>query len=459
MKADGTGLRQLTTGHGDDREPRFSPDGKTVAFSSDRAFKGSYDVWTVDIASGKLKQITSGVDDEYEPDWSPDGRQLAYVDGVFVPGPVGVGGVQGQTIVAVDLATGKTRTLASVGNTPERFESPSWSKDGKLAYVELFGAGTFVDEAKLILDGEVVSGGNNDTFPFPAAWASPGTLYYTANGKILKANVAAKTEAAIPVLGRDQGDPGSVYPGKNFGFDETAAKQVKGVFAPALSPDGKTVAFVALNQLYLLKVGESTPKALTHDSFYKQGIAWSPDGKWLAYVSDKGGIENIYLLDPKTGEERQPAPSKSAQIFPAWSPDGKTIAFQDQTGATLLLDVVTGKISPLAPATFFPGRPAFSSNGKTVAIATVKPYSRRFREGTSSILAVDVTTKKTEWFEPAPFESISTRTEDGPVYSPDGKEMVFVMDDLLYATPVDVDGKPSGKAIALNNEITDAPNV
>ena len=70
-----------------------------------------------------------------------------------------------------------------------------------------------------------------------------------------------------------------------------------------------------------------------------------------------------------------------------------------------------------------------------------------------------MTTKKTEWFEPAPFESISTRTEDGPVYSPDGKEMVFVMDDLLYAMPVDVDGKPSGKAIALNNEITDAPNV
>src|SRR5580700_1282104 len=48
MKPDGTGLRQLTTGHGDDREPRFSPDGKTVAFSSDRAFKGSYDVWTVE---------------------------------------------------------------------------------------------------------------------------------------------------------------------------------------------------------------------------------------------------------------------------------------------------------------------------------------------------------------------------------------------------------------------------
>ena len=456
MKPDGTGLKQLTFGHGDDREPRFSPDGKTVAFSSDRAFKGSYDVWTVDVASGSLKQITSGEDDEYEPTWSPDGKELAYVDGVFVNGAPGVGGVQGRTIVAVDLASGKTRTVASMGKTPGRFESPSWSKDGKLAYVQLLGVGAFVDESKLVVDGKVVSGGNNDTFPFPAAWASPTTLYYTANGKILKADLAAKTEVAIP-FSADIKSIRPVYPGKNFGFDATAARQVKGVFAPAISPDGKWIAFVALNQLYLLEVGKSTPKALTHDSYYKQGTAWSPDGKTLAYVSDKGGIENIYLLDVSSGQEKQPAPSKSAQIFPAWSPDGKTLAFQEQTGATLLLDIASGKTSPLAPATFFPGRPAFSTNGKTVTIATVKPYSHRFREGTSSILAVDVATKKTEWFEPAPFESISTRTEDGPTYSPDGKEMVFVMDDLLYAMPVDADGKPSGKAVALNNEITDAP--
>ncbi len=456
MKPDGTELQQLTTGHGDDREPRFSPDGKTVAFSSDRAFQGSYDLWTVDVASGKLKQITSSEHEEYEPTWSPDGKQLAYVDGIFVAGEPGVGGVQARTIAAVDLATGKTRTLVSTGETSGRFESPSWSRDGKLAYVQLLGAGPFMDEAKLIVDGMTISGANNDTYPFPAAWVSPTTLYYTANGKILKSDLATKSEVQIPFSAEIQSIR-PVYPGKNFDFDATAEKQVKGVLAPALSPSGKQIAFVALNQLYLLEVGKSTPKALTHDSFYKQGPAWSPDGRWLAYVSDKGGIENIYLLDVKTGEERQPAPSKSAQIFPAWSPDGTKLAFQNQIGATLLLDVATGETSPLAPATFFPGRPAFSMNGKTVTIATVKPYSHRFREGTSSILAVDVATKKTEWFEPAPFESISTRTEDGPAYSPNGKEMVFVMDDLLYAMPVDGDGKPSGKAVALNSEITDAP--
>jgi imidazolonepropionase-like amidohydrolase len=93
-----------------------------------------------------------------------------------------------------------------------------------------------------------------------------------------------------------------------------------------------------------------------------------------------------------------------------------------------------------------------------VAIATIKPYTKRFREGTSSILLVDVANpSKTEFVAPAPFESITTRTEDGPIYSPNGKEMAFVMDDVLYTMPVDAAGKPSGPAVKLNDETSDAP--
>ena len=55
MLPDGTRRRQITTGHGDDREPSISPDGTTIAFASDRAFEGSYDIWTVDLRSGALK--------------------------------------------------------------------------------------------------------------------------------------------------------------------------------------------------------------------------------------------------------------------------------------------------------------------------------------------------------------------------------------------------------------------
>jgi hypothetical protein len=250
-----------------------------------------------------------------------------------------------------------------------------------------------------------------------------------------------------------------VYQHKRYDFDSTARRAVKGIYAPALSPDGKQVAFVALNQVYIMPIA-GKPVAITNDTFYKQGPIWSPDGKTLAYVSDRDGIENVYLHPvnaPDASGDKRVAPSTSAQIMPAWSPDGKLIAFQDQTGATLLADVGTGSLRPLAPATFFPGRPAFSTNGKTVAIATIKPYTKRFREGTSSILTVDLASGKQQFFAPAPFESVTTRTEDGPIYSPNGKEIAFIMDDLLYTMPVDADGHPSGPAVKLNDEISDAP--
>ena len=450
MRPDGTALKQITTGHGDDREPRISPDGTTVAFSSDRAFKGNYDIWTADIATGALKQITSAEDDEFEPTWSPDGKSIAFVSGT---------GITGKSIESIDLTTGKQTTLVT-SIAEGRVEAPSYSPDGKsLAYVQFHGIGIFMNTAQLVVTGTTTYAGKaTDTFPFPAVWLSNSELFYTGDGHILRTNLTANSETSVPFVAviksiRPQ------YPRKVYDFDSTAPRQVKGLYAPALSPDGKQVAFVALNELYLMPIG-GTPVALTHDAFYKQGPAWSPDEKTLAYVSDRDGIENIYLHNmssPDTNADKRPAPSKTAQIMPAWSPDGKLIAFQDQTGATLTLEVATGTVKPFAPLTFFPGRPSFSSNGKTIAIATIKPYTKRFREGTSSILTVDIATGKTQFFAPAPFESVTTRTEDGPIYSPNGKEMAFVMDDLLYIMPVDPDGHPSGPAVQLNNETTDAP--
>ena len=67
----------MTTGPFDDREPHWSPDGKSIAFSSDRS--GNYDVWILEIASSRLRQITTNPANDYFPTWSPDGREIAFV--------------------------------------------------------------------------------------------------------------------------------------------------------------------------------------------------------------------------------------------------------------------------------------------------------------------------------------------------------------------------------------------
>ncbi|MGB7264800.1 MAG: DPP IV N-terminal domain-containing protein [Terracidiphilus sp.] len=446
MKPDGTDLHQITSGHGDDREPDFSPDGTTIAFSSDRAFKGRYDIWTVDLKSGALKQWTSSPADEYEPSWSPDGHEIAFVSGE---------GTLGRTIEAID-ADGHQRTLATMGTAQGRLEAPSWSPDGKtISWTQFTGEGFFMISSHLMVAGSEASK-EDDVFPFPATWLSANDLIYTANGHIYRLDLAAKQQKEIPfTAGIKWMRP--EYQHKQYAFSSTAPQSVLGILAPDLSPDGKEIAFTALNNLWVMKIGDK-PQQLTHDTYFEEGAQWSPDGKYLAYSSDNSGVLNLYIRDMQTGEAKLVSPSPTAaQILPAWSPDGKWLAFQDETGVTSIVNIATGKVRALTPVQFDPGRPSWSADGRTIAIVAVQPYTRRFREGTNKIATIDVARAKMSWFAPAPYESISARGEDGPVYSPDGKEIAFIMDDLLYTMPVDAAGHPSGPANKLSEETADAP--
>jgi Tol biopolymer transport system component/imidazolonepropionase-like amidohydrolase len=436
----GSGLKQVTDGHGDDREPSISPDGTKIAFSSDRAFEGSYDIWAVEIATGKLTRRTSAAADEYEPAWSPDGKEIAFVSGA---------GINGTSIRAVN-ESGAQRALATAP-TGARLNSPSWGPDGtQIAYVQFMG-----NKSTLMVSGKEVAAGN-DVFPFPATWMPGGKLLYSGNGGIHVTSVDDGKTEDIPfeaqfTLNRP------AYRRKLFDFDSRASKEVKGIVSPALSPDGKQVVFEAVNQLWLMPIG-GKPKQLTHDKFYKEDPAWSPDGKSIAYSSDKAGTEDLYVMDLASGSQRRVTTfDRSAEVAAAWSPDGRKLAYQDELGATFTIDLVSGDKKQICGALFAPSKPSWSADGKTIAIGALKAYTRRFREGTSQILTVDLATGKQTFTEPAPFKSLSTRGEDGPVYSADGKWVAFVMDSLLQVRAVDKRGVPVGAARALNHEVTDAP--
>jgi Tol biopolymer transport system component len=179
---DGTNLRQITTGHGDDREPRFSPDATKIAFSSDRAFEGSYDIWVVDLATGKLDRRTSSPDDEYEPAWSPDGSEIAFVSGV---------GANATKVLAIN-SSGVIRTIVTA--EPEtHVNSPSWSPDAKrVAWI------AFSKNVSRLVISENPAGTGDDVFPFPAAWLSDNRILYTGNGKIRVTNLDGGQTEDIP---------------------------------------------------------------------------------------------------------------------------------------------------------------------------------------------------------------------------------------------------------------------
>jgi Tol biopolymer transport system component len=440
VAATGGDWKQHTDGICDDREPRWSPDGRTIAFSSDRA-EGRYAIHLLDVATGTVTPFSKGTANDSEPAWSPDGRRIAYVQG-------------GTKLIVADVTTGAVTEVASVKPSPDRFNpsaimAPSFAPDGTLAWTRMApGALTLVHEGKDLVAGE-------DLYPFRAGFTKDGAIFYGSGGKLRRLK-GGKAEVVpfktnVPVTTPD-------YKKKTRDFTSATARPVVGIAAPALSPDGRQIAFVALNDLYLMPIG-GAPKKLVGDPFHKCDPAWSPDGKTIAYSSDRGGTLDLWLHDVATGKEKQVTniPDK-AVAWGSWSQDGTLMAFLDQEGALHTVEVATGAVRKIFDAIWEPGRPSFGPDNKTIAYAAFKPVTSRYREGASQILTVDLATGKGTYRPAIGGKSLGTRGHDGPVWSPDGKQMAFVLASTLWVVPVAPDGSYTGAPRQITTELSDAPS-
>lgn len=111
--------------------------------------------------------------------------------------------------------------------------------------------------------------------------------------------------------------------------------QIGGVGSPLISPDGKIIyfktGFTGVNQIYRVTEDNLYPYQLT---FFKEGVGYyklSPDGKWIAFLADKGGNEQyqLFLMDAKTGRVKQLTDEQKARFgYPVWSPKSDKIYFK-----------------------------------------------------------------------------------------------------------------------------------
>lgn len=437
IRPDGTGARQLTTGPFDHREPRVSPDGATIAFASDRGGTGSYGLYTLEVATGAVTARTDTPAEEAMPAWSPDGTRLAHT-------------VDATAIDVLDLATGAT-TRAVTAPAGANLFGPSFAPDGTtLAYVRIAGA-----TAELVVGDRVVSDDGEDVFGFAPTWLSATELAYTADGQVKRRRLDGGA-TVVPFAARVPVVPRPHYDRAVPDLDPTRERPVVGIASPVASPDGTRVAFRALNALWLLTVGDPTPVTLVEDGYFNSDPDFAPDGRSIVYASDRAGDADLWRHDLATGDRRRLSALPGAQLTPRFSPAGDRIAYTDHDGAVWVLDVATGTPTRVVAPLFMPGRPSWSPDGRTLALAAVKPYSRRFREGTSQVLTVEVATGALTYTEPLPHASIATRGDDGPVWSPDGRYLAFVVESCAWVVPVDAAGRFTGPARQVTREVTDS---
>ncbi|HEX4637650.1 MAG TPA: hypothetical protein VH189_15815, partial [Rhizomicrobium sp.] len=447
---DGSSQHRLTWGPFDDREPAFSHDGTRIAFSSDRGkvLGSDYNIFVLELRSGEIRQLTSNPAEDMMPSWSPDDRQVAFASTRE----------NGHGIWAVDAAGGSERQL---GTSAARVDAVSWSPDGQVIAHAVDGTKGWLEA-----NGKSLTG-NEHVFPFRVSFQSPTTFFYTADGKIKKRalNGAAET---VPFTAQLEVTPvRNTYTRRKRDFANQAPRKALGIVRPVLSPDGKTIAFAALGDIYLMPVG-GKPRNITHDAAYDTEPAWSPDGGTLVYSSDKvGGLLQLWLYDVKTGRQRQLTHVATQPISPAFSPDGKRIAYLDVDGmwrraGVAVVDVASGAISHVHASIFAPGAPCWSPDGARIAVAMVAPYSTRYREGTNQVLTMSSTGSVNDsddrWYAPVPNLSIDSRGWNGPVWSPDGTRMAAIYEGSLAVFPVSAAGVPLGPPRHLTSEIAYAPS-
>ncbi len=445
---DGSQLTQVTSGPFDDREPHWSPDGRNIAFSSDRG--GNYDIWRIDLASRKLEQLTRDPANDYNPAWSPDGGSIAFVS------ERGAG--RGVWLIEDANSADKRReVLFSKSNAAAA--APSWSPKGTRIVFQTSdrAGGTTGLWAKAVAsdqESQRLSAAGEDVFPFRAAWLSDSEFLYTADGLIKRASLENSQRATLAFEATVKlNRPG--YARKKRDFDSSAPRAVRGVVAPAVSPDGQRVAFTALGDLWIAEKGKK-PERITNDVFVQAQPKWSPDGTKLVYVSDQQGSMDIRMRDLKTGEERALVKTTGGASQPAWSPDGKLIAFfsgSSLSGSLQVYDLATAKTRGIFDRPIQPTQVSWGPDSRSLAVPVLNPNSTRFREGVFEALIVSLDGSAPRRIVPVP-----NRTLAYAVWSPDGRTLAFVEDGRLSVVAINERGEMAAPPRRLNNDLADWPS-
>jgi len=379
--------RRLASPPGPETFPRFSPDGQTIAFVGN--YDGNRDLYTIAASAdraGTARRITHHPASEMLSDWSPDGRTLIFSSNGLaglarqtqmfsVPA---VGGMPARMPVPYGTSGAVSPDGQWLAYTPHTTDFRTWKRyrGGMATDIWLFNLRT--NESRRMTDWE-----GTDTQPM---WSPDGrTVYYLADqGSNHRMNIWAYTLATgerrqitdfdefdcrFPSIGPGGAGGEIVFQnGARLYLLDCASGQSRPVdivipgdrptlraqsvnFADFLtrsvgvSPSGKRVLIEARGDLWSLPAEKGASMNLTRTS----GVAerdpqWSPDGKWIAYLSDESGEYEVYLRNADwsgqavrlTTSTPGGVPDACYKYMTAWSPDSRKLVFGDKAGRFFL---------------------------------------------------------------------------------------------------------------------------
>jgi len=373
MPASGGQATPLTQGMAVDGQPRFSPDGSRVAFTSDRS--GGEGVWVISVDKSDTTQITAGKSTKYDsPEWTPDGEYIVVTRGTKLH-IYHVDGGSGQQLIE---EPGSLRTMgAAFGDDERRIwfaqRTGSWQYNTDLPDYQLAVYDRETGERSTRTSN--VGSAFRPTLSPDGRWLVYGTRHDQQTGlRIRDLGSGAERWLAYPVQRDDQESRATLdaYPGMTFTPDsealiafyggglwridvesgeqtripftanvvqhmaervwfdypieDTPTFVVKQINEPVASPDGSRVAFIAMDRLWVMDWPEGEPRRLDAREVVQMNPAWAPDGSGLVYAtwSDAEGGQ-VWRVGAGGGTPTQLTDDPALYTDPVWAPSDRIV--------------------------------------------------------------------------------------------------------------------------------------
>lgn len=397
VPANGGTATQLTTQTSYECSPIWSPDGKQIAFASDR--NGNFDLFVMPANGGAARRLTTHSASEIPSAFTTDGNYILFSASIQDPA--------GSALFPTSALTELYKVPVTGGRTEQVLGTPAemvcFDPSGKtFLYQDRKG---FEDEWRkhhtssitrdvwlynsengkhtnltrhagedrnpvFAPDGQTVyflserNGGTFNVYSFPLdapqslkavtgfkthpvrflSMGGNGTLCYTYDGEIYTQKQGSKPQKVkIDIIRDDQ----HAIADLSFSSGATSA---------TVSPDGKQIAFIVRGEVFVTSTDYSTTKQITHTPAREAGVTFSPDNRTLAYASERNGNWELYMAkiarkeeanfpNATTIEEKVLLPSdKIERTYPQFSPDGKELAFIEDRNRLMVLNLETKKV-------------------------------------------------------------------------------------------------------------------
>ena len=383
--------RQLTTSSAYDTRPLWSPDGKKIAFNSDR--EGSMDIFVIPAEGGTPRRITThsgredlrawagndtlmfstsllpavdaaqgsftaqiykvGVENPRRPEmvmsWpataismNPDGRML-FQD---KKGYEDVLRKHEHSSGTADIWLNDNGRFTKLTQTNVQNQNPVWAPDGKTFFYVTENENGTMNVHSRTLDGTDKALTNFDKHPVRSlSVAGNGTMAFSWNGEIYTVTPGAQPKKVNVDIVADIYRP-SIH----------KSTQIYNARSIAVSPDGSEIAFINGGDVYVTSVKYKTTKRITNTPEQERTVDFAPDGRSLVYDSERGGLWQLYTATIADKKEKNftyatdieekllySSPDSLPAFQPAYSPDGKKIAFLEDRTALRVIDADGGK--------------------------------------------------------------------------------------------------------------------